>query len=357
MVVLMNSVEIDRSAYLGDTALKVGIVGLGRMGKCHAQNLARRCIGAELVAAATPVESEAVYAREVLGLDHVVASLDELLEIDELQAVVLVTPTALHADQAVAVLETGRHMFVEKPLALNVADCLRVEAAYAKSRLTSPTQVAMVGFKRRFDPSYVAAKRVVDSGELGDVIFIRSQTCDKYDPNGFFIEFSPTSGGLIMDCNVHDIDLVRWFMSKAGASSPQATGFHAVGSANVHPELAEFGDVDNVASTIEFSGGRFAQLFASRTFAHGHETSTEIFGTKGSLLIGAGAHKDRVVRRSSIGVSHESVADFSERFEQAFALEMQAYVDSCNGLIEVDLCLNDATEATRIALELTKTLK
>lgn len=336
--------------------VKVGIVGLGRMGKCHAENLVRATVGAELVAAATPVESEVQYARDVLGLDRVVSSLDELLEIDEIEAVVLVTPTSMHADQAIAVLETGRHMFVEKPLALNIEDCLRVEKAYEVSRQKNPGQVAMVGFKRRFDPSYVAAKEAVDAGEIGDVFFVRSQTCDRYDPNGFFVEFSPSSGGLIMDCNVHDIDLVRWFMSDTGGSI-EALDYYAVGSCNIHPDLAQYGDVDNVVSTIHFTGGRFAQLYASRTLAHGHETTTEVIGSKGSLTIGLGAQRDLVIKRSPIGVSHRCVDDFSQRFDAAFAQEIQAFIDCCNGLIEAPITLHDATEATRIALALTESLK
>ncbi len=337
--------------------INVGIVGLGRLGKRHAENLLRRIDGVKLIAAASPVPEERDYATTQLSLPHVVSSLEELLTIESVDAVVLVTPTALHAEQSIAVLEAGKHLFVEKPLALNVEDCEKVEQVFAKTSQVNPKQVAMVGFVRRFDASYVAAKQSIDSNEIGNTFFVRSQTCDKYDANGFFVKFSESSGGLIMDCNVHDIDLVRWFLADSNGKSPKAIGFHATGSHNVHPDLAQFEDVDNAIATIEFEGGKYAHLYASRTFAHGHETSTEIIGDKGKLLIGAGAHLNRVVKSDAGGVSHAVLPDFAERFSEAFVHELQAFADACNGKKQMILSLNDATEATRIGVALTQALR
>ncbi|PID61416.1 MAG: oxidoreductase, partial [Gammaproteobacteria bacterium] len=197
---------------------------------------------------------------------------------------------------------------------------------------------------------------IVD-GEIGTPFFVRSQTCDQYDPNGFFVKFSESSGGLIMDCNVHDIDLVRWFLSDKDGKAPKPIRYHATGSANVHPDLAQFADVDNAIATIEFEGGKYAHLYASRTFAHGHETSTEIIADKGKLLVGAGAHVNRVVKSDANGVSHQALPDFAARFSEAFIHELQAFADACNGKISAPLSLNDATEATRIGVELTKVLR
>lgn len=337
--------------------ISIGIVGLGRLGKRHAENLMRRIDGVELIAAASPLETERQYAQQILGLPYVVENLDQLLDIQEIGAVVLVTPTALHAQQSIQVLRAGKHLFVEKPLALNVADCESVEAAYAKTLKAYPQQIAMVGFVRRFDPSYSAAKQAILNGEIGEPFFIRSQTCDQHDPDGFFVKFSASSGGLILDCNIHDIDLVRWFLSDEDGNSPHAVGYHAVGSCHIHPDLAVHHDVDNVATTITFEGGKFAQLYASRTFAHGHETSTEIIANKGKLLIGAGAHRDRVVKSDHNGVSYTALPDFGARFDEAFVYELQAFADACNGNIKSPLSLNDATEATRIGVKLTEALQ
>lgn len=327
--------------------LRIGIVGLGRLGKRHAEALAFRTRHCELVAACSPVADERSYASTQLGIARVYEDFDTFLADPEMDAVVLVTPTSLHADQTIAALQAGKHVFVEKPLALNVADCERV-LAVAQQR---PTQVAMVGFVRRFDPSYLNAHAAVAVGEIGRPFLVRSQTCDQNDPEGFFVRFAPTSGGIFMDCSVHDIDLARWMLNR-----PKALRAFATGTVALHPALAEFGDVDNGLAVVEFEGGARAVFYASRTMAHGHETSTEVIGTAGKLTVGEHAANDRVVRSDQHGVRHGVVKDFYERFEAAFGAEMAAFVAACRGDQPLSLTLDDALEATRIGLAITRSL-
>lgn len=329
-------------------ALKVGIAGLGRLGWRHAENLAQRTRHCELVAACSPVPAELEKARSQLGITRLHEGFERFVSDPELDAVVLVTPTSLHADQVIAALRAGKHVFVEKPLALNVPDCERVEAVAREHA----KQVAMVGFVRRFDESYAHAKATIDAGEIGRAFIVRSQTCDRNDESGAFIKFAPTSGGLFMDCSVHDIDLARWMLG-----NPKAQRAFSTGTVALHEGLKPIGDVDNGFAVVEFEGGARAVFYASRTFAHGHETSTEIIGTQGKLLVGHGAARDRVVQSDTHGVRHVALADFFERFEGAFAAEMQAFVDACRGDIAVPLTLADATEATRIGLAITRSLR
>ena len=321
--------------------LQVGIAGLGRLGRRHAGQLALRTRGAQLAAACSPVASELAWAREELGVPVLHEDFDAFVRDPRLDAVVLVTPTALHAQQSIAVLEAGKHLFVEKPLALDVDDCARVEAV-AEGR---PGQVAMVGFVRRFDPSYAQARAELARGTIGRPFLVRSQTCDRNDPDGFFVRFAPTSGGLFMDCSVHDIDLARWMLGQ-----PRALRAFASGTIAIHEGLAPLGDVDNGLAIVEFEGGARAVFYASRTFAHGHDTQTEIIGTAGQLLVGQGGERDRLVARTAAGVAYQAVDDFFERFGTAFEREMQAFVDACLGESPSPLSLSDATEATRIGL-------
>lgn len=181
---------------------------------------------------------------------------------------------------------------------------------------------------------------------------MRSQTCDKNDPDGFFVRFAPTSGGIFMDCSVHDIDLARWLLGR-----PKALRAFATGTIALHPGLAECGDVDNGLAIVEFEGGARAVFYASRTLAHGHETTTEVIGTAGKLLVGEHAARDRVIRSDAAGVSHAVLGDFHERFEAAFAHEMAAFVAACRGVEPLTLTLSDAMEATRIGLAITRSLR
>lgn len=328
--------------------LRVGIAGLGRLGKRHAEQLARHTPGARLVAACSPVAEELDWARETLGVPRLYADYAELLADPEIDAVVLVTPTTLHADQTSAALRAGKHVFVEKPLSLDVATCEAVEAVARDY----PDQVAMVGFVRRFDPSYARAKAAIDAGQLGRPFLVRSQTCDQNDPAGFFVRFAPSSGGIFMDCSVHDIDLARWMLG-----NPKAVRAFASGTIALHPGLADCGDVDNGLAIVEFEGGQRAMFYASRTLPHGHETTTEVIGTTGTVQIGFGAHADRTEFRNAAGVQHTALPDFFARFEDAFRLEMEAFVAACRGEIAPPLTLSDATEATRIGQAITESLR
>jgi myo-inositol 2-dehydrogenase/D-chiro-inositol 1-dehydrogenase len=328
-------------------ALRIGIAGLGRLGKRHAEALAFRTRHCQLVAACSPVADEREYAQQHLGVARLYEDFESFLTDPEMDAVVLVTPTSLHADQTIAALKAGKHVFVEKPLALNVADCERVLAVAEQH----PAQVAMVGFVRRFDPSYLNAYASVVAGEIGKPFLVRSQTCDQNDEQGFFVRFAPTSGGIFMDCSVHDIDLARWLLGR-----PKALRAFASGTIALHPGLAEFGDVDNGMAIVEFEGGARAVFYASRTMAHGHETSTEVIGTAGKLTVGEHAARDRVILSDAAGVRHAVVKDFYERFEIAFAAEMAAFVAACRGEQALSLTLADALEATRIGLAITRSL-
>ncbi len=330
-----------------DQQLRVGIAGLGRLGKRHAEQLAFRTRGAQLVSACSPVRAELDWAHSEFGLATLHEDFDAFVRDPAIDAVVLVTPTSLHADQTIAALEAGKHVFVEKPLALNVEDCERVEAVAARH----PELVAMVGFVRRFDPSYGRAQADIAAGHIGRPFMVRSQTCDQNDPDGFFVRFAPTSGGIFMDCSVHDIDLARWMLGK-----PKAVRAFASGTVAIHEGLKPIGDVDNGLAIVEFEGGQRAVFYASRTFAHGHDTQTEIIGTGGQLLVGQGGERDRVVTRDAHGVGYRAVADFFERFGTAFEREMQAFVACCRGARPLPLDLADATEATRIGLAITRSL-
>ena len=154
-----------------------------------------------------------------------------------------------------------------------------------------------------------------------------------------------------MDCSVHDIDLARWMLGR-----PKALRAFATGTVALHPDLKQFGDVDNGLAIVEFEGGARAVLYASRTMAHGHETSTEVIGTDGKLTVGEHAARDRVVRSDAHGVRHAVVKDFYERFESAFTAEMAAFVSACRGEQPLTLTLDDALEATRIGLAITRSL-
>ena len=327
--------------------LRVGIAGLGRLGRRHAENLAQRIPRAELVAACSPVEEELAWAKDTLGIGRLHRDFEALLADREVQAVFIVTPTSMHATQIIAALQAGKHVFCEKPLSLDLADCHHVEAEAKKH----PALNVMIGYGRRFDPSNRDAYDKIQAGLIGKPFLVRSQNLDLNDPSGFFVRFAPTSGGIFLDCTVHDIDLARWFLG-----NPKPVRVFAAGTVALHDGLRELGDVDNGVATCEFADGKLACFYASRTMAHGHETSTEIFGTKGRLAIGENPRLNRVEISDAHGVRNECTPSFYERFEEAFLLETIHFIDAVLDDGQPALTLHDATEATRIAIALRESL-
>lgn len=325
------------------SAVRCGIVGLGRLGRRHAENLAWHVPGARLVAACSPVEEERAWARQRLPELALHADYDALFADPDIDAVWLVTPTSLHATQIIAALRAGKHVFCEKPLSLDLAECDAVIEEYARH----PHLHVMIGFVRRFDPSYRDAFDQVAHGAIGRPFMVRSQTCDMNDPNGFFVRFAPTSGGLFLDCSVHDIDLARWLLG-----NPKAKRVYASGTIAIHEGLRACNDIDNGVGTIEFEDGRLAVLYASRTMAHGHDTQTEVIGTKGALSVGRNPRLNRVEIADVHGMRNVCTPTFFERFEDAFLREARAFVGLLREGTQTGLTLDDAREATRIGVAL-----
>ena len=328
--------------------LKIGIVGLGRLGKRHAENLALRVPGALLVAAASPVAEECRWAGSALPGITTYDSLTSLLTHPGLDAVWLVTPTSLHADQTIEVLRAGKHVFCEKPLALEPADCDRVLAVAREH----PAQVAMVGFMRRFDPAYAQAKQALDAARLGKVFHIACASHDPVDPHGFFVRFAPTSGGIFLDCCIHDIDLVRWMLDGA-----EALDVSAAGTRLMYPALGGCGDVDNAFATVVFVGGTVATFHVSRTSHSGYEASMTISGTERALRLGQNLGHLPLICEQGGQRSSEGQHDFFERFNDAFLHEARAFVDAVLQGKPSPLGLEDAREATRLACRLREVMK
>jgi myo-inositol 2-dehydrogenase / D-chiro-inositol 1-dehydrogenase len=323
--------------------LRIGLAGLGRLGRRYAENLARTVPRASLDAVCSPVAEEITWAREALGVARSYADYAAMLADPELDAVFLVTPTSLHASQIEQALDAGKHVFCEKPLSLDLETCRRT-VAYAQRH---PQCRAMVGFVRHFDASYRDAKARIEAGGIGKPFMVYSQTADLLDPSGAFVKFAPTSGGLFLDCSVHDIDLARWLLGR-----PAAKRVYAIGTAAMYPELEPIGDIDNGAAVCEFANGSMAMFYASRTQAHGHDTHTDVIGTAGKLSIGRNPRQDRLEICDAYGVRSLSTPSFFERFSDAFQAQCVHFVDAVLDEQPFDLTLDDAAEATRIAVAL-----
>lgn len=331
-----------------NSVLNIGVVGLGRLGQRYAENLAHHVPRARLKAVCSPVTDEIDWAQRQLGVAQTYTNYVDLLADPVIDAVFLITPTSLHADQIRMALDAGKHVFCEKPLSLEYGPCQQT-MAHARQH---PDLRAMVGFVRRFDASYRDAMNLITAGAIGKPFMVYSQTADLIDPTGGFIKFAPTSGGLFLDCSVHDVDLARWLLGR-----PKARRVYALGTNACYAELGAIGDVDNGVAVCEFDNGSMAVFYASRTQAHGHDTCSDVIGTAGKLSIGRNPRANRVDIADTHGVRSLSTASFYDRFKDAFRHQTKHFVDAVLDGTPFDLDLEDASESTRIAIAMRESMQ
>ncbi|MDR1307143.1 MAG: inositol 2-dehydrogenase [Treponema sp.] len=319
--------------------VRIGSVGLGRLGLQHAENIAGRIQHAELTALCDVDAPKLKDAADRLGVPHRFTAFEELIACKDIDAVVLVSPSALHTGQISAAMAAGKHVFSEKPLGVTVAECREAEKAVE----AHPELVFMLGFMRRFDESYKYAREKAAAGEIGKPVLFRSYS---QDPEKFIagaIAFAPHSGGQFLDMAVHDIDLARWFTG----SEPETV--YAIGGCYAHPEFAASKDGDNVSCLMKFKNGCMVFLFAGRTAPHGYNVETEIIGTKGILRIASVPQKNLVEVLDNHGVRRECSENFLERFDTAYVNEVQEFVDCIIRGKKPAVTVYDGTRVSEIA--------
>jgi len=327
--------------------VRLGIVGLGRLGMRHAET-ARYCVrGAELVAACSLNPAELAGVKEQLGVEHCYSDFGQMIAGAGIDAVLVVSSSSEHVSHITQALDAGLHVFSEKPLGTTIEECRTAE----KSVETHRNLVFMLGFMRRFDPSYAYAKRQIAAGAVGQPFMVRAYGLDPDALIDGALRFAATSGGIFLDMMIHDIDLARWFL---GA---EATMVHAIGGTFKYPDFALHGDVDNATALMQFEGGGMALFFTGRTAAHGYHIETEIVGTEGQIRIDGVPRKNRVTLYSERGTSEACVEAFPERFGEAFTLEIQEFVDCIREGRRPEVSVHDGTRATAVAYAATESLR
>lgn len=325
--------------------IKVGIVGVGRLGKVHANNLAFKIPNAELTAACSIVDAELEYAKKHLGVKDVYKDYREMLAKADIEAVVIVTTSSEHCWQIEAALDAGKHVFTDKPLGVTVDECKLAEKAVERN----PDKIFFLGFMRRYDPSYAYAKRKIASGAIGTPYLVKATGIDPEALVDGAMKFLKTSGGIFIDMAIHDIDLMRWFLSA------DATEAYAMGSNFKHPvEFEAAGDSETGCAMYRFDNGAMGYLHVGRTAPHGYHVETEIVGTEGSIRISPVPAKNLAMLYNKDGAVVECVESFPERFDEAYRLEMEEFINCVQNNIKPDVTVYDGTKATQMAFATTK---
>ena len=301
--------------------LRMAVVGVGRMGLTHAENLVHRIRGAQLVAVTTSSTERAEAVRRCCGVVPVYDHLDQLIEAESLDAVIISSSTSAHVKNVEQCATAGLHILCEKPLGLTLEDCDR-----ALSAVESGGVKLMMGHTRRFDAGYEEAKRLIESGAIGRPVLYRSISGDADPPPLSFADLG-VSGGLILDSMYHDIYLGRWLMDD------EIIRVYGEGGALIDNDVGSVGDVDNAVVSARFAGGAMATLTASRTTRYGHDLRGEVIGDEGAVQVGR-LRKTPVRLLDRSGAHHDAVFTTPERMGDAFVTMSQSFVD----------CIVDDTE-------------
>lgn len=289
--------------------IRTAVFGLGRLGYWHAVNVAKMR-NADLVSVCDMNIETAKRVAAELEAPHYTANPEDIFQDATIEAVIIASPTSTHFDLLKRASETGKSIFVEKPLTIDL-----VEAQEIKRTIDQNKTICQVGFMRRFDPAYDAAKKRIAAGDIGDPIYFRGISRDPHAPHEAFIEHS---GGMFIDVSIHDFDIARYLMNS------EVTSVSAHGKVLKYPFMKKYGDVDQSLTYLEFASGAAGDAEASRNAYYGYDIRAEIIGTEGSIFIGNLRQHDIQVLTKA-GNTHDIFPDFPTRFTDAYTLELEDF--------------------------------
>uniref|UniRef100_M4BXY1 Gfo/Idh/MocA-like oxidoreductase N-terminal domain-containing protein n=1 Tax=Hyaloperonospora arabidopsidis (strain Emoy2) TaxID=559515 RepID=M4BXY1_HYAAE len=318
--------------------LRVGLVGGGRIGKVHAKTLQRAGAIVAMVGAAC----DFITVAADFGISRWTTSAAEVFGDPDIDAVVICSPTALHAEHIVEAAKHKKQIFCEKPVAFSVD---KVDEAI-KAAEDAGVKL-MIGFNRRFDANFARMKQAIDCDEIGKINMLRITS---RDPGAPPIEYVKVSGGLFHDMTIHDFDMARFLVGD------EVDEVYAMAQ-SVNPEIAAVGDVDTAVVLLKFRNGVICYIENSREAVYGYDQRAEVLGSKGSVAFD-NKHSNQVVVSTNESVRRDlPLHFFLERYMDAYVAEMEAFIRVCTtDGSSVPVGGPDGREALLLALAADKSL-
>lgn len=314
--------------------IKIGLLGMGRIGRIHLRNINQHLDGARIIAVADPQIEASRFNAEYPGLFFSPEAQDVITRQD-IDAVLICTPTSSHANLIELAARNGKHIFCEKPMDLSLSRTI----ALAEMAKVSGVKL-MLGFNRRFDPDFMLARQSVREGRIGDLQIVKITSRDPGLPP---IDYIRNSGGLFMDMAIHDFDMARYIMGK------EVKEVYARGLVVVDRAVGEAGDIDTALTTLIFEDDTYAVIDNSRKAVYGYDQRLEIFGKGGMIRVGNNLHNQNVLFDET-GIHHALPLDFfMDRYSKSYQKEMEAFIDVLQNDSPIPSGVEDALQATLIA--------
>lgn len=292
--------------------LNLGIIGAGRIGTVHAENLVYRIPEARVVAVADIRLDVAQTLARTLNIPQATADYREVLANPEVDAVLVCSSTDTHSEIIEAAANAGKHIFAEKPIDLDLAVIDRVLAAVKRAGVKF-----FVGFNRRFDPTYARVREAIQSGELGDVHLLHVISRDPSPPP---IEYVKVSGGIFVDMMIHDFDMARFLVGS------EVEEVYTRAAVRIDPRIGEAGDVDTALVMLTFANGAIGVIDNSRQAVYGYDQRVEVLGSKGAASSG-NVYPNQVTFSTATSICRDLPLNFfMERYTESYEREMHAFV-------------------------------
>ena len=294
--------------------LNLGVIGAGRIGRVHAENLAYRIPGTRILMIADVREEAARSLASQLGIPAAAADYREVLAHREIQAVLVCSSTDTHARITQEAAAAGKHVFCEKPISHSLAEIDETLAAVEKAGVK-----LQVGFNRRFDANFRRVRRAIESGEIGEPSLMHIVSRDPAPPP---VEYVRRSGGMFMDMTIHDFDMARYLMGDEVVEMVTAAGVR------IDPAIGAAGDVDTAVILLKFAGGAIGTIDNSRRAAYGYDQRVEVLGSKGSIAT-LNNYPNQAILSDGQNVRRDLPLNFfMDRYTESFVTEVAAFVDA-----------------------------
>lgn len=293
--------------------LGVGVLGVGDMGRRHAENIRRLVPEARLLAVADPATARAREVAAELEIEHAFSSLEDMLALKEIDCVVIAAPDKFHGQAIRTAAAAGKDILSEKPIALKLADALAALEAVAAAGVR-----LQIGFMRRYDPGYATAMKRIEAGEIGEPVIFKSVGRDRDAPPIAAYQ-AKLNGMLLYNNTIHDFDLARWLMRD------EVVEVHAYTTVAIRPEVGQYGDVVASVVNLKYRHGAIGNVESFVQAVYGYDIRTEIVGSKGSILVGS-LQQTPVTFLARDGGTQVLADHFLTRFEAAYVAEVRDFV-------------------------------